>query len=312
MQLVGVNAAADATNKFVVSSSATLFNHVGNGHQIKLNKNTSGDTASLLLQTGFSGRAELGATGDDDFHFKVSGDGTTWSEALTINRNTGVVSLPQGLAALPVFGTTEKGLVPASGGGATAFLRADGAWSAPGGGGVVIPYKTAVGRWHVNATDTTTLTTLAGTANRFDLAPWVCQFNFIIDQVGVLCSASVASSLAKIVCYTSDANGRPDALLFETATLDFGTTGFKSVAQAFNFNRGECYWLGLRTSSTATVNAHQPYCTPILGFPPTPTTSASKLLRRILAFATAAPTTWGYTGVEELNSNVPALFLRVA
>lgn len=38
-------------------------------------------------------------------------------------------------ALLNVFSSLLKGLVPASGGGTTNFLRADGAWAAPGGGG---------------------------------------------------------------------------------------------------------------------------------------------------------------------------------
>jgi hypothetical protein len=61
MNMIGINATADATNKLTVSSAATLFNHAGNGHQIKLNKNAAGDTVSILLQTGFSGRAEVGS-----------------------------------------------------------------------------------------------------------------------------------------------------------------------------------------------------------------------------------------------------------
>lgn len=88
--LLGINATADTFNRLSVSSAASLFNHVGNGHQAKLNKNGAGDTASFLFQTGFSGRAEMGTTGDDDFHFKVSPDGSTWTEALTINRTTGL------------------------------------------------------------------------------------------------------------------------------------------------------------------------------------------------------------------------------
>ena len=65
--LVGVNATADTTNKLSVSSSAILFNHIGNGTQVKLNKSAVADTASFLFQTGFSGRAEIGLTGDDSF-----------------------------------------------------------------------------------------------------------------------------------------------------------------------------------------------------------------------------------------------------
>lgn len=36
---------------------------------------------------------------------------------------------------LPLMGSADPGLVPASGGGTTNFLRADGTWAAPGGGG---------------------------------------------------------------------------------------------------------------------------------------------------------------------------------
>ena len=92
--LVGVNATADATNKLSVSSSAVLFNHIGNGTQVKLNKAASTDTASFLFQDGFSGRAEIGLTGNDDFHFKVSPDGTTWKDALIIDKTSGAVSMP--------------------------------------------------------------------------------------------------------------------------------------------------------------------------------------------------------------------------
>lgn len=92
--LWGVNASADATTRFAVSAAASLFNHAGAGHQLKLNKAAAGDTASLLLQTGWSGRAEIGLAGDEDLHVKVSGDGAAWHEALLIERTTGRVSLP--------------------------------------------------------------------------------------------------------------------------------------------------------------------------------------------------------------------------
>ena len=74
--LWGVNATADATTRLAVSAAASLFNHAGAGHQLKLNKAGPADTASLLLQTGWSGRAEIGLAGDDDLHVKVSGDGS--------------------------------------------------------------------------------------------------------------------------------------------------------------------------------------------------------------------------------------------
>jgi len=91
--LVGVNTTADATNKLAVKSSAVLLDNIGNGVQTKLNKNASTDTASVLYQTGYSGRAEVGLCGDDDFHFKVSPDGSAWNGAITIARATGLATL---------------------------------------------------------------------------------------------------------------------------------------------------------------------------------------------------------------------------
>jgi hypothetical protein len=113
MQMLGVNATADATNKFAVSSSATLFNHVGNGHQIKLNKNAAADTASLLWQTGFSGRAEIGTTGDDALHVKVSSNGSSYTEMLVADPATGRLNFPVGvtLAAMATPVTPVNGQI---------------------------------------------------------------------------------------------------------------------------------------------------------------------------------------------------------
>jgi hypothetical protein len=108
--LVGVNAAADTTNRLSVSSPATLFNHAGAGHQLKVNKSATGQTASQLFQTAFSGRAEVGLTGDDNFHFKVSPDGTTWRDALVLVAATGLPRVPSlGKAALPSASTSGAG-----------------------------------------------------------------------------------------------------------------------------------------------------------------------------------------------------------
>lgn len=90
---LGVNAAADATNRLAVAGEASLFTHDGAGHQLKLNKAGASDTASLLYQTAFSGRAEMGLAGDDNWHLKVSADGVTWREALKVDAATGIVSV---------------------------------------------------------------------------------------------------------------------------------------------------------------------------------------------------------------------------
>ena len=91
---VGVNATADEVNRLSVASAASLFSHAGAGHQVKVNKNAAADTASLLFQTAWSGRAEMGLAGDDEFRLKVSADGAAWRDALLVNRASGAVSLP--------------------------------------------------------------------------------------------------------------------------------------------------------------------------------------------------------------------------
>lgn len=93
---VGVNTTADDTNRLSVSAPATLLNNAGGGHQLKLNKNGQTDTASLLFQTGFSGRAEMGTAGNDDFAVKVSANGTLFNTALVADAADGAVRFPQG------------------------------------------------------------------------------------------------------------------------------------------------------------------------------------------------------------------------
>lgn len=59
-----------------------------------LNKSASNQTVSQLYQSNWSGRAETGLTGDDNFHVKVSPDGNAWHDAILIDRTTGRVSFP--------------------------------------------------------------------------------------------------------------------------------------------------------------------------------------------------------------------------
>ncbi len=94
---VGVGTSSDGTNRLAVAAAATLLSHEGAGHQVKVNKSAAGDTASLLFQTGWSGRAEMGTAGSDDFEIKVSGDGAIWNTGFSLDAATGQASLPQGV-----------------------------------------------------------------------------------------------------------------------------------------------------------------------------------------------------------------------
>ncbi len=88
----GINASYDVTNRLSVSAPATLLNHEGAGHQLKLNKSGATDTASLLFQTDWSGRAEMGTAGTDAFTIKVSADGSAWTTALGFDGASGIAS----------------------------------------------------------------------------------------------------------------------------------------------------------------------------------------------------------------------------
>lgn len=108
--LVGVNATADTTNRLSVASPASLFSHSGAGHQVKINKSAAAQTASLVYQNAFSGRAEMGLTGDDDFRIKVSANGTVWTDALVIPAAAGTPRVRSvAKASLPAAATAGAG-----------------------------------------------------------------------------------------------------------------------------------------------------------------------------------------------------------
>ncbi|MEK7266856.1 MAG: DUF2793 domain-containing protein [Pseudomonadota bacterium] len=86
---LGVNAAADAINKLAVKSDAALFSHddatPGTGDaRLVVNKSSAAKTASVVFQNGYSGRAEFGLAGSDDFSLKVSADGAAWINAIVV------------------------------------------------------------------------------------------------------------------------------------------------------------------------------------------------------------------------------------
>lgn len=96
--LFGINASADTTNRLTVKSDAVLISHddvtPGTGDaRVVVNKGAPGNTASVLFQSNWSGRAEFGCTGNDDWHVKVSADGGTWHEALVVAAASGNVGI---------------------------------------------------------------------------------------------------------------------------------------------------------------------------------------------------------------------------
>jgi hypothetical protein len=103
---LGINTTADTTNRLSLNATASLFNHDGHGHQMKINKAATGETGSLLYQTGFSGRVEMGLAGSDDFEIKVSADGSSWKSALKTTAG-GAVLLPNRPLVRASYGETS-------------------------------------------------------------------------------------------------------------------------------------------------------------------------------------------------------------
>ena len=120
LERLGLGATADEANPFVAKLNKALWTALeaasgGDGDlRLTLNKEASAGVLSLLFQSGYGGRAELGLIGDDDLTLKVSADGTVWRSALSVDRATGRVSFAQGA------GRRE-----------TTVLTANGSWSPP-------------------------------------------------------------------------------------------------------------------------------------------------------------------------------------
>lgn len=148
---LGINTASDTTNRLALASEAALLTHDGDDMRLKLNKAVTGDTTSLIYQTGFTGHAELGLTGDDDFHIKVSPDGSTFHEAMIVDRHTGQANFPNtnftdmsvtvlnngsGTYVVPSgVKALEVTVLGAGGGGAGAATPSSSVYAAAGGGG---------------------------------------------------------------------------------------------------------------------------------------------------------------------------------
>ena len=106
---LGINASADIHNRLSINATGSLFNHDGDSHRMVINKATHADTASLIFQTGFSGRAEFGLTGDDNFSIKMTPDGENWQSALHVDSLTGETNI----GPLTVVKQLENRLLPA-------------------------------------------------------------------------------------------------------------------------------------------------------------------------------------------------------
>lgn len=149
---LGLNTRADAANPLAARVAKALFaapgGEGGGDLRFTLNKEASSDVLSLLFQSGWRGRAEIGLVGDDDLVLKVADDEGGWREALRVDRQTGRADFPAGAGRRQEFILTEDGVwsppawarrvearITAGGGGGGSGAAGAGGTARFGGGG---------------------------------------------------------------------------------------------------------------------------------------------------------------------------------
>ena len=89
---LSINTGPDDNNRLSVRAESVLFSEEDGSFRLVLNKAQSPDTASLIFQDGFAGKAEIGLVGNDDLAMKVEAGGT-WRTALAARNTNGHVGI---------------------------------------------------------------------------------------------------------------------------------------------------------------------------------------------------------------------------
>ena len=194
MARLGLNATASDTQRLAVQSRSVLFSHdTGGDTQVQVNRQGAGSTGTLVYSTGWSGRAETGLAGSDDYSIKVSTDGAAWRDAMVAEAATGRAVFPGGLAALPR---------PAL----------------------------ALGM-HMSSPGVMQAAEFVAAAGRFYTAPFIPPSRRLFESVAIRVTIA-AAGLARFGLYADTGDCRPGMLIADLGTLDTGVTGLRTVAMA--------------------------------------------------------------------------------
>jgi hypothetical protein len=202
---LGINTTASSPNLLSVKSNAALLAAInaadgGSGDvRLQLSKESAAKTASVFFSDAFSGRAEFGLTGDDNFHLKVSPDGSAWVDALVVDKTTGKVAL-QGFSNI-VTSRTQLAAAPAD---ALAFsgMQANGAME--------------IDQEHAGAA-----TTLTATAS--------LQFKYLLDGVMAATRGSFVASGQQVAAPSGMPAAKALKITVTTAQASLGSNDELSI-----------------------------------------------------------------------------------
>ena len=157
--------------------------------------------------------------------------------------------------------------------------------------------------------------TLAGAADRVDIYQFYANRSFTASGMKCSISTAVAASNVKLLIYDTGNTGRPTTLLGETAALSSAVTGIAGGAFAggnVNIVQGQTYFVGIRSSATASYHCWSPSGIPRLNAGNATTAQRIIFRRAAMTFASGATTPWGYAASEVNTGDAAALWLTVA
>ena len=105
--LLSVGTAPDPSNVLSVAGASALFN--GANFSVYLNKSAAANTCSFVFEDAFSARAQMGLNGSDNFSFKVSPNGSSWTNSLVFDATTGTPTFAN--QRTPISDTAYSALV---------------------------------------------------------------------------------------------------------------------------------------------------------------------------------------------------------
>jgi hypothetical protein len=142
-------------------------------------------------------------------------------------------------------------LAPASGGGTSNFLRADGTWAAPAGGAANNQYANT---YWISPLLGTLGAGAAMVANTIYLYPFTVQRSITVSELGARVTTGVAASSVQLAIYASSA-GEPDGAPLAASVSLSGVTATTISDNVTDFNLSEktVYWMATNANAAITM-----------------------------------------------------------